>query len=169
MSSYTEDNDQVPEMQQNLELLQELQFFSSFPVQALKILALVSERLLFNEDEIIFETGDDHGHAYLVLQGKLVLIKDDAEQSEIQHYINGDLTGILTLFHPIPSLFTLKAAAETSVLSINREQFSKILEQFPEVARISLQALTKEVHQWERKNLTKAESCCLKLAGISNL
>lgn len=169
MSSYTENSSQAPEMQQNLELLQEHQFFSSFPIQALKVLALVAQRLTFGEGETIFETGDDHGHAYLVLHGELLLIKNDTDQEEIHTYGGGDLIGILRLFQPLPSLFTLEVQKETYALSITREQISKILEQFPETAAIALKALAKEVHHWERKILTRSERCCLKQAGISNL
>lgn len=169
MNSFTENNDQVPEMQRNLELLQELPFFSSFPIQALKLLALTAERVLFKEDEIIFEAGDDHGRAYLLFSGQLTLLIQDDKEELVRHYHEGDFTGTLSLLSPLPALFTLKAAGQTKVLSIDREHFAKIIEQFPEVARLTLIALAKEIHQWERKNLNKAESCCLTLAGVSNI
>ena len=41
-------------------------------------------------------------------------------------------------------------------MTINRKQFSKILEQFPETTKLSLKALLKELHQWERKNIHEA-------------
>ncbi len=168
MSSYTEDNNQVPEMQQNLELLQELPFFASFPSQVMKLLALMAERIVFSEGENIFEAGDDHGRAYLILHGQLTLIKQPPAAS-VRHYYDGDFIGILSLLGSMPSLFTLQSGKETETLSIEREHFSKILEQFPETVQLSLTALAKEIHQWERKSLTTAKDCCLKLTGVTNL
>lgn len=169
MNSYTEDNSQVPEMQQNLEILQELPFFSSFPIQALKLLAFTAERFLYDSDEILFEAGDDHDRAYLILHGQLTLSRDNEQRTVIRNFHDGDFTGIFALFHSTPSLFTLRTATPTRVLCLTREHFTKILEQFPETAMLSLRALTKEIHQWERKNLTKAENCCLRMAGVTNL
>jgi CRP/FNR family cyclic AMP-dependent transcriptional regulator len=170
MSSYTEDNNQIPEMRQNLELLQELTFLSSFPLQALKLLALVAERTLFPAGEIIFEQGDDDGRAYLILQGELNLFrKVEANDVEVQQFHDGDFLGSFSLFGSLPSLFTMKAMVETSVLTINREHFSKILEQFPETSTLSLTYLVRELHQWERKNLNQAPGSCTKQAGATIL
>jgi CRP-like cAMP-binding protein len=169
MNSYTEENNnQLPEMRQNLDVLQDLAFFSSFPVQSLKLLALVAQRVEFEEDEIIFETGDDHACAYIVLEGQLTLISEQ-HQSTIKNYCDGDLVGLLSLFAPVVSLFSLKASTTTRVLSVRREHFLNIQEQFPETVQLAVKALVKEIHQWERKNLAAADSRCLHLTGITSL
>ena len=63
MSSSTVENSQVPEMQQNLELLKEMPCFSSFPGKAMKLLAFLAERAQVSAGDILFEEGDDHGRA----------------------------------------------------------------------------------------------------------
>jgi CRP-like cAMP-binding protein len=170
MSSYTAENNQVPEMQQNLELLKETPFFSYFPEKAMKLLAFLAERAQLSPGDTLFEEGDDHGRAYLILSGQLTLLKQkDNEKVVVQRYGEGDFLGSLSLLGALPALFTLQAATETTVLTIDRKQFSKILEQFPETTKLSLKALLKELHQWERMNIHEAAACCLSRMGATVL
>lgn len=157
-------------MQQNLELLNELPFFSSFPLKALKLLAFLADRSHFSEGDILFEEGDDHGRAYLILSGKLILIKTSGEEQIItKNYGEGDLLGTFSLLGAMPALFQLQAISDATLLTISRKQFSKILEQFPETTHLTIRAVLKELYQWERKNISKAEACCLARTGVTVL
>jgi CRP-like cAMP-binding protein len=170
MSSSMDDSKQVSEMQQNLELLQERTFFSALPAKAIKLLAFVAERQHFSEEETIFEEGDDYGRAYIILSGQLTLLRHSHDHKQVvQDFHEGDLIGTFSLLGVMPSLFLLKACTDTSVLTITREHFTKIQEQFPETTGLSLNALLREVYQWERKNLTQAEICCLNQTGATIL
>jgi len=170
MNSYTEENRQIPEMQQNLELLEDVPFFSSFPVKALKLLAFIAERDLFQPGDILCEKGCNSGKAYLIISGKLVLLnKSDTGSSIVQNYRNGDSLGFFSLLESLPSLFVLQAEEGTTVLSISRAQFAKILEQFPETAKLALNAVLKELHHWERQNIIGAKECCLNMTGATVL
>lgn len=91
------------------------------------------------------------------------------QEKVIQNFHQGDLLGTFSLLGVMPSLFLLKANSDTTVLTISREHFNKIQEQFPEATAVSLKALLREVYQWERKNLTKAEVCCLDQTGATIL
>lgn len=170
MSSYTEKNSQVPEMQQNLQLLKDVPFFASFPTKAMKILAFVAEKDLFTPGDILFEKGYDNGKAYLILSGKLQLLKEsNAGDSVVQEYKPGDFLGLFSLLGSMPALFVLKAEEKTTVLTISRVQFEKIQEQFPETGKLILKAVIKELHQWERRNLSELQECCLNMTGVTAL
>ncbi|SDO87897.1 cyclic nucleotide-binding domain-containing protein [Desulforhopalus singaporensis] len=170
MSSSTEKKTQVPEMQQNLELLKELALFSVFPAQALKLLALYAEQACFPQNDILFEKGDDEGRAYLILSGELELTRDkDGETQVITHFHNGDFVGSFSLFGSMPSMFCLKAVTRTQVLTVSRMHFGKIMEKFPEISAIIIKYMIKEIHRWERHHLHENESCCLKKSGVTVL
>ena len=157
-------------MQQNLNLLQEQPFFSTFPTQAMKLLAYLAERAQIAKDEIILEEGDDYGRAYLVLSGQLALLRgSDDTATVIRHYEEGALLGSFSLLGDMPSLFQLRATTSTLVLTITREHFAKIVEQFPQISALALKALLKELYQWERKNLNKAGTCCFHRTGATVL
>jgi CRP-like cAMP-binding protein len=170
MNSYTEENNQVPVMQQNLELLKELPFFNYLPDKALKLLAFLAERATLSANDLLFEEGDDHGQAYVILSGRLALLKKWGDETiTVRHYDTGDFLGSFSLLGSLPSLFTLQATTKSTVLTISREQFAKILEQFPETGKLALKALLQELHQWERKNLAEAGLPCLNRTGATVL
>ncbi len=170
MNSFTAENNQIPEMQQNLNLLKNVHFFSNFPGKAMKLIAFLAERALLAPGDVLFEEGDDHGRAYLVLSGQLSLMKQyEDTKIVVQHFAEGDFLGSSSLLGAMPALFTLQATTEATVLTINRKHFSKILEQFPETTKLSLKALLKELYQWERKNIHEAGPCCLSRTGATVL
>ena len=173
MNSSTEEknnHNQVPVMQQNLELLKELPFFHYFPDKSLKLLAFLAKRSTLAAGELLFDEGEDFGQAYLLLSGELTLLKRSGEEARIvRHYYSGDFLGSFSLLGSMPSLFALQATADTTVLTIGREEFAKILEQFPETGKLALKALLKELHGWERKNLAEANTPGLNLAGATML
>ena len=141
-------------MQQNLNLLQEMPFFSAFPPQAMKLLAYLAERMQFAKDEILIEEGDDYGRAYLILTGRLTLLRGSGSAATVIKYFEaGDLLGSFSLLGDIPSLFQLQAATASTALTIDREHFVKIAKQFPQISGLALQGLLKELYEWERRNL----------------
>ena len=170
MSSYTEENSQIPEMQQNLELLEAVPFLSSFPTKALKLLAFLAEKDLLLPGDVLCENGCESGKAYLIISGKIVLLnKSDANDNIIKEYRDGDSLGFFSLLESVPSLFFLQAEEKTTVLTISRAQFAKILEQFPETVKIALRAVLKELHHWERQNIAGAKEDCFKMTGATVL
>ncbi|MBW1634767.1 MAG: cyclic nucleotide-binding domain-containing protein [Deltaproteobacteria bacterium] len=171
MSSFTEENEQIPEMQKNLELLKGLPFFAPFPVQALKILALLATRTKFMPGDLLYEKGDDPHRAYLVLHGILALTAKENNNSPVTLRIfrEGEFLGSLALLGRMPALFNLTAEMETSVLTLSRDQFSKVLSQFPEALTLSLTAALKEINRWEKANIPEAEPCCLARLGVTAL
>jgi len=155
-------------MQQNLILLQEIPFFAEFPTQARKLLAFLAQRGQLEEGTTVFEKGDDFGQGYLLLTGTLALFST-LEHQEIRRFYPGDFVGSLTLLGPLPALFELRAQTECTVLTLTREHFAKILEQFPQTGKLYLKAVLQELHQWERKNLAEAKTCGLLRLGATVL
>ncbi len=170
MNSFMEDNNQPPELQQNLDLLKELPFFSSFPAKALKLIAFLAERDTFASGDHLFEVGDDRGQAYLVLTGQLVLydVQNDDEK-EVKSFEPGDFLGSLSLLGSMPSLFLLKASMDSTVLTIRRKQIEKIFQQFPETYNLAVKTTLKSLYQWERKNMKRTEQYWFNRPGATVL
>ncbi len=171
MSSFMEKNDHVPELQQNMELLKETPFFSALPVKVLKLISFVAVRGNFPAGDHLYEKGDDTDRAYLVLSGSLALATkgNDEEETVVQRFTEGDFFGSLSLFGSVPALFNLTTETKTTVLTIDRKQFSKILGQFPEIQTLSMKVILKEIHRWERTNISEAAPDCSTRLGITAL
>lgn len=166
-----ENNDNIPEMQRNLELLKEIPFFSAFPVKVLKLIAFVSIRGSFPASDLLYEEGDNPDRAYLILSGSLILTTrgEDGENRVVKRFTPNDFVGSLSLFGSMPALFNLIAETKTTVLTIDRKQFSKILTQFPEIQLLSLKAILKEIHRWEKTNISEQDPCCSTRTGVTAL
>lgn len=171
MSSFSGKNRELlSDFQQDLEVLREIHFFSEFPLQVLKILAYLCGRGDFSPGEIVLEQGEDRGQALYIVSGSLVLVRGKAKgQEPLMKYGAGDFLGGFSLLGPIPALFTVKAETGTSVLTINREQFQKVMEQFPEVRQLALKAMLHELHRWEQKNFDERDGHCLHKVGVTLL
>ena len=66
----------------------------------------------------------------------------------------------------------MQAVTDTTCLVMNREKFTKAIEQFPDLMPKILQALVNRVVRWEKRFLAAhAGGCeeCLKRAGVSLL
>ena len=170
MNSFTENNGSPPELQQNLELLNDLSFFSSFPAKAIKLIAYLSERDTFAPGDILFEEGDDYGQAYLVLTGQLVLFEKLGDsKEEVKFFDPGDFLGSLSLLGSMPSLYSLQAKTDCTVLTISRAQLAKIFEQFPKTLNQAVQATINNLHQWERKNIQRKDLLSQRSVGATVL
>ena len=55
------------------ELLKDLSLFSKVDLAKLKLLAFTSERLTYDDNEIVFNEGDDGDAAYIILDGTAVV------------------------------------------------------------------------------------------------
>ncbi len=171
MSSSTENSSssQQSDFQKDLELLKEIPLFASFPGQALTIMAYLCSRGGFEAGDIVLEKGDDSGQALYIISGSLIVTNDDKEQEPLLKFSAGDFIGGFSLLGPMPTLFAIKAEAETKVLSLNREQFQKLMEQFPEISKLAMKKMLQALHQWEQKGIAEGSGTVFQKIGVTLL
>ena len=130
----SERNDANPssELEDNLEILRQTYFFSGLPLETLKVFAYLCTRDKFKKDEYIFRQHEEDGRAFYIISGKAILEREDNESAkEIRDCAAGEFFGGLTLLGEVRRLFSLKAAEDTICLILEREKFTKAIEQFP--------------------------------------
>lgn len=152
-------------MVQNVNLLQEIEVFSKVAPHILKVIALLCRRVQLIEGEILFNKGDDPAQAIYVIEGSFVLRYKGDETHIVQ---SGEMVGSLNLCCPFPSLFSMTAQLACEVLILDRENFTKVAEQFPEVLAVIVEASISRVQQWDKKQC-KAESLQRPYGGVSLL
>lgn len=163
-------NGPVPELQQNLAILKEVPFFEGFPPDVLKLLAYLSIRGDYEEGDVLFERGDDPGVAFSIVSGEVAVYRQGRSGEErLRSYAKGEFLGSFSLLGPMPCLFTMKAETATRLLVINREQFTKVVEQHKELAPLLRKAVLKQLRRWEQANLDELELCCLQKVGVTLL
>jgi CRP/FNR family transcriptional regulator, cyclic AMP receptor protein len=82
------------EFQENLNSLRETYFFSSFPLEALKVFTYLCKRELFKAGDPLFIQGEDDGQAFLIISGSAQLLREQAgEHHVVREYASGTFLG----------------------------------------------------------------------------
>ena len=171
--SSLEKNSSTPssEFQENLELLRQTYFFSGLPLETLKVFAYLCTREKFKEGEYIFRQDDDDGQAFYIIDGKATLERsDDGKTAVIRDCQNGEFIGGLTLLGEKRRLFSLRSVTDTTCLVLNREKFSKTMEQFPHLMFKICNAVAQSIDTWEERFLAdRADQCgeCMNKLGVT--
>lgn len=167
------DSNPASELEQNLEFLRQTYFFSGIPLEALKVFSYLCTREKYKLGEYLFRQNEDDGQAFYIIEGKAVLEREDNGRTKIIRDCNrGEFLGGLTLLGEMRRVFSLKAAEDTTCLILNREKFTKALEQFQEIMPKIFKALVTGIDSWEERFLAdRPDQCgdCMDRLGVSLL
>ena len=173
MNSFTEKKQvsESSEFQENLEILRQMQVFSSLSLEALKVFAYLCTREIFKPGDYLFHQDDNDGKAFHIISGEAELIRQDQDSElVVRKYGEGEFLGGLALVGDMRRLFSLKASADMTCLVMNREKFTKAMEQFPELMPRVLETLVERVRAWEERLLLARDGLCdgcKRKAGVS--
>jgi len=141
------------------------------PLETLKIFAYLCTREKFKTDEYIFKQHEEDGRAFYIISGSAILERQDNDTSKkIRDCAMGEFLGGLTLLGEVRRLFSLKAAEDTICLVLEREKFTKAMEQFPNIMPLIFKAVAKNIDFWEERFLAdRADMCgeCMVNLGVS--
>ncbi len=103
-----------------IDLLQCVDFLSSFSVAAIEKLILDCHEVAVNQGDTVLTDGEMGETLYIVLQGELTVYKDDIE---IAQRGPGDYFGEMALLVPGPRSATVKTTTDSLLLEIDKKQF----------------------------------------------
>jgi CRP-like cAMP-binding protein len=117
------------------ELLKDLPLFSKVDLAKLKLLAFTSERLTYDDNQIVFKEGDEGDAAYIVLSGTAVVsIAQGSKQLELDRIKKGGFLGDISLLCDVPRTATITAQNSLTALQIKKDTFFNLITEFPEIA-----------------------------------
>ncbi|MBW2328822.1 MAG: cyclic nucleotide-binding domain-containing protein [Deltaproteobacteria bacterium] len=159
--------------QEDLEFLRQAPLLRGLDYECLKLLAMLSRRITFITGDQLMVQGEDDGHAFLILSGRLNGVYTEGDTSQvIRQYEPGMFVGGCALLGRIQRLFTLQATEETMTLRLSREEFRKTLQQFPAGLTRITGNLVSELVEWDRSLLdvqTTKEIADYRALGVSLL
>lgn len=173
MNSFMEKNEMCPtcEFDKNLSILREIYFFSELPLDTLKVIAYLCTRENFQTGDYLFHQNDEDGRAFYFISGRAGLLCEDAKGVvTIRDFDQDTFIGGLALLSSSRRLFSLQALTDMTCLVLERQKFSKVMEQFPVILPSLVQAAVNSIHSWEKKFLAQmAEGCsqCRHKMGVS--
>jgi CRP-like cAMP-binding protein len=117
--------------------LERLTIFGQLGFSALQILAIGSEARTLEPGEVLFTAGDAADGGYILQEGTLRLDMPGADPTEPDIVVGpGTLLGELALVTETKRPVTATAIEPATVMRISRGLFRKVLEGFPDAARL---------------------------------
>ena len=149
------------EFQEEINFLRETYFFSSLPLDVLKLLAYLCTRETFKEGDYLFSQGEDDGQAFFILSGETRLSHSiDGQERVVREISKETFVGGLALMGRLPRLFSLQAVTDTTCLVLSRDKFEKAMEQFPDQIPKIIKALVERISNWEERFLNEINDNC---------
>lgn len=112
-------------------------FFSICDLEQRRMLAFGSDRKVLKVGETLFRIGDVTPGAYVLISGQLTS-RDKHPGAEGAHSVvidqPGTVVGELAMIAKHPRRSTVTATTEAELLLVPRETFSKLMQQFPDLA-----------------------------------
>jgi CRP-like cAMP-binding protein len=159
------------ELQENLEILRQIYFFSGLPLESLKVFAYMCTRETFKQEEYLFRQGDDDGQAFYIVSGRAGLVHTDGGgEKMIRDYDTGEFLGGMVLLGNMHRLFSLKALTDVTCLIMTREKFSTTIQQFPDLMPRIIKSVVERISAWESGFLvSRGDGCevCGQKVGVS--
>jgi CRP-like cAMP-binding protein len=134
-------------IEDDISFLARVPTFAKFGFAALQIVAIGSETRHLADGETLFTAGESTDAGYVILRGSLTLTTGDPRLSDAIRFGPGALIGEIALLTETVCSATAVAAEPTTVIRISRNLFRKVLEGFPEAARLMRDRLTVRVYQ----------------------
>ena len=122
-------------LNEEVDLLRKIPLFAKIEPAKLKLLAFTSERLTFAGGQELFHQGDAGDKAFIIVQGEAdVLVDSPGGELKVATLATNDLVGEIAILIDVPRTATVRAANELTTLAISKDQFFRMITEFPEMA-----------------------------------
>lgn len=121
-------------LKDEVRMLKQVPLFAGMEPAKLKLLAFTSDRVSFAADEVLCQQGEVGDAAYLILAGEADILVDSPNgQIKVAEIEHNAVVGEIAILCDATRTATVKATTPVEALRIRKEQFLKLLADFPEV------------------------------------
>ncbi len=121
-------------------------FFSICNLEQRRMLAFASDRVRLATGETLFEKGQVTDGAYVLVSGELVAKGTPGTgEKDVAIIHPGTVMGQLALITRHPRRATIVCVSTAELLLVPRSAFSKLMEQFPDVARRAVELIRNDI------------------------
>jgi CRP-like cAMP-binding protein len=138
---------------EEIKFLRNVPLFSKMNPEELKILALTTDTVIYEDGEVIFTEGDEGNEACIIYSGSVEVYRRSTEGKLIPLNMlgPGEMFGELALFGTGVRTASVKAAEETTVAMISKEKLYQIIKEYPDVAIEMLKVQTQRFARAEAR------------------
>ena len=122
-------------LNEEVDLLRKIPLFAKIDPSKLKLLAFTSERLTYGAGQELFHQGDVGDTAYIIIDGEAdVLVDTPTGELAVAKLKQNDLVGEIAILINVPRTATVRADSELTTLAISKDQFFRMIGEFPDMA-----------------------------------
>jgi CRP-like cAMP-binding protein len=123
-------------MSKNVESLRSVVLFQDLNDQALEALASLLEPKKLRAGQVIFREHDEADQLYIVAEGRVIVSKHIT--GDVDHVLTrfgpGEFFGEMGLFDSAPRSASAQTEEDSTLLTLGRDLFRKIVTEYPEMA-----------------------------------
>jgi CRP-like cAMP-binding protein len=132
----------MTDINEDAALLRRIPLFSNVESAKLKLIAFTSRRLNYEANQFLFRQGAEGNAAYVIIDGTAdVLVDTPQGQVSIAKAERNSFVGEIAILCDVPRTATIHALTRLETLCIEKEQFLKLIREFPDLAIELLKAL----------------------------
>lgn len=121
-------------LDKDVELLKAIPLFSKIDPRKLKLIAFTAKRTVYKPQEIIFKKGDPGHDVLILLEGKANATLPGNNTNITITVHQGEIAGEVSVLCGTPRMVTLTADSAVTVLSLEKDLFTKLLKEIPDLA-----------------------------------
>lgn len=121
-------------LKDEVDLLRRVPLFAQIEPAKLKLLAFTSQRMTFQPDQPFFHQGDSGDAAYVLISGEAeVLLETPDGEIPVATIGQNAIIGEIAILCDVPRTATVKAATKLEALKIDKEDFLRLIKEFPDM------------------------------------
>jgi CRP-like cAMP-binding protein len=140
------------ELNTEAETLRKVPLFAKLDSSRLKLLAFTSHLITFDDQEILFESGDPSDSAYVIMEGDMEILTNTEQGYSIAGVLGAhDLVGEMGVITNSPRSATVRARGPVKALRIDDEMFLNLVAENPGVALSVMYQLSEKIIRTHRQ------------------
>ncbi len=140
------------DLAEETDLLRKIPMFAKMETSKLKLLAFASEIVVFEDGDVVFNSGDSADYAYVIMEGAVDIITETESGPVVSFTLSqNQLIGELGVLNNTPRIATLVANGELRAMKITAEMFFRILRENSEVALDVIRMLSDKLTRTNEK------------------
>ena len=121
-------------LSEEVELLRNIPLFANIEPSKLKLLAFTSERIAYNQDQILCRQGEIGDAAYIIIDGEAeILVDTPSGAMAVATVGRNDIVGEIAILCDVPRTATVKAKTKLETLVISKDLFFRLIMEFPQI------------------------------------
>jgi len=122
-------------LETEVEALRRVPLFRGIDETKLRLLAFISDRTEYQQGERLCVQGEPGDSAFIILKGTAdVLVNTPDGEKTVAQVAENNIVGEIAIICDVPRTASLTAASDMDVLTVSKDDFLKLLTEFPDIS-----------------------------------